>query len=122
MTACVSFFLVVLAAGSLFHSHAHASPQPPASKNDASRVESQILRNAAMLIDAPAKWNPEDTGKCPRGAGTFSIRCALEKAVEDTVTSYASPGAITECGLLAGSNWCEKSWKRDLGTNHIHIA
>ena len=39
-----------------------------------------ILKRARALLDSPSHWNRADNRKCPEGAKTFSIYCALEVA------------------------------------------
>jgi hypothetical protein len=41
-----------------------------------------IVKRAEQLLATPAQWNRVDTGTCPAMAQTFSIGCALQKAIE----------------------------------------
>jgi hypothetical protein len=59
-------------------------PAPtPATKADVGRWDADLVQRAAKILASPAQWNRADTGKCPSEA-TLSVRCALEKAVEES--------------------------------------
>ncbi len=40
-----------------------------------------IVQRAEALLSSPARWNRIDTGRCPRTDTTYSVRCALGRAV-----------------------------------------
>src|SRR5215469_12091035 len=40
----------------------------------------QILRRASQILADPSAWNRKDNRKCPEGASSFSLYCALFKA------------------------------------------
>jgi len=70
---------------------------PPATKSAVGQWEAAVVRRAAALIDTPAQWNRADNATCPKNATTFSITCALQKAVDDAVSAEASPTAAADC-------------------------
>jgi hypothetical protein len=49
--------------------------RPPVTKADL-----EIVMRARTILDSPSKWNRSDNRKCPAGAKTFSLYCALEMA------------------------------------------
>jgi len=51
-----------------------------------------IVERAEQILSTPAQWNRTDTGKCPAMAQAFSIRCALEKAVEEAAGIHRDRG------------------------------
>lgn len=60
-------------------------PAPaPTSKADVGRWDADLVKRAATILASPTQWNRADTGECPGGAKTFSISCALQKAVEES--------------------------------------
>lgn len=77
-----------------------------------------IVRRAAAMLAAPARWNRSDDGKCDRTAPTTSIRCALERAVDDqagiggpkVVLSASTPAAAQpDCRLTTVGSHSEGS-------------
>src|SRR4029077_10643216 len=40
------------------------------------------------ILASPAQWNRADTATCPAGAKTFSISCALQKAIEESAGGW----------------------------------
>ncbi len=70
----------------------------PVTKADAGRWDAAIVQRAAMLLPSAALWNRADTGTCPRGAATLSLRCALEKAVDEATQA---PAGTADCRLQA---------------------
>jgi len=77
--------------------HGQAPVPAPTTKSAVGQWDAAVVRRAAALIDTPAKWNRSDNANCPKNAATFSIRCALERAVDDAVAANASPTAMTDC-------------------------
>src|SRR5579862_1344363 len=57
---------------------------PPTTKEDVGRWDAELVQRAAKLVPSPTQWNQNDTGTCPADASTFSIQCALQKAVEES--------------------------------------
>jgi len=74
------------------------------------------VERAAKILASPRQWNRADTGECPGGA-TFSIRCALEKAVEESAGVWRDPAgarikqppARSECRFHAAGGGQEGS-------------
>jgi len=77
--------------------HGQAPVAAPATKSAVGQWDAAVVRRAAALLDTPAKWNRADNAACPKNATTFSIMCALQKAVDDAVAAEASPTAVTDC-------------------------
>jgi hypothetical protein len=69
---------------------------PPVTKADAGRWDAAIVQRAAALLASAAMWNRADTGTCPRGAAALSVRCALEKAVDEATQT---PAGTADCRL-----------------------
>jgi hypothetical protein len=42
-----------------------------------------IVQRAASLLSRDTVWNRKDDRNCPRGASTWSIYCAMERATRD---------------------------------------
>jgi len=57
---------------------------PPSTKESVGRWDAELVQLAAKFLATPAQWNRSDTGTCPADAKTFSILCALQKAVEES--------------------------------------
>lgn len=52
--------------------------RPPVTKADL-----QIVKRAREILDSSSKWNRADNRKCPAGARTFSLYCALQMATKE---------------------------------------
>jgi hypothetical protein len=65
--------------------------RPPVTKADL-----EIVRRAAKILDSPSKWNRADSRVCPKGAKTFSLYCALEKATDEVSGNFAHRGAAMQ--------------------------
>ena len=55
-----------------------------------------ILKRARALLDSPSHWNRADNRKCPEGAKTFSIYCALEVATIEVAQKFEHRGAALQ--------------------------
>jgi hypothetical protein len=100
----ILFAGAITAGGAAVAVHGQTPVRAPATKSAIGQWDAGVVRHAAALIDSPAKWNRSDDASCPKNAATFSIRCALEKAVDDAVAAEASPRGVTDCVFhLAGS-------------------
>lgn len=64
-------------------SHTTLPAPPPTTKAEVGRWDADLVQRAAKLLASPTQWNRADTGKCPADA-SFSIRCALQKAVQES--------------------------------------
>ena len=56
----------------------------------------KILKRAGEILDSPAHWNRADDRKCPPGAKTFSLYCALEKATVESGQGFEHRGAALQ--------------------------
>jgi len=65
--------------------------RPPVTKSDI-----EIVKRAQSILDTPAKWNRADNRKCPQGAKTFSLYCALEIATKEVTGDFAHRGAAMQ--------------------------
>lgn len=43
----------------------------------------QIVKRAREILDSSSKWNRADNRRCPAGATTFSLYCALQMATNE---------------------------------------
>jgi hypothetical protein len=88
--------------------------EAPTTKADVGPWAAAIVSRAAQLIPTPAHWDKKGTGDCPAHAKTFSLMCALQRAVDDAganqpehsncrfhVTKDAHEGS---CGVLFDEN------------------
>jgi hypothetical protein len=65
--------------------------RPPVTKSDL-----QIVKRAREILDSPSKWNRADNRKCPAGAKTFSLYCALQMATNEVSGKSAHRGAALQ--------------------------
>src|SRR5262245_54855642 len=54
------------------------------------------VRKADQLLSSEAVWNRHDTRECPAGAKTFSLYCALEKAIVDSGREFEHRARVME--------------------------
>lgn len=54
-----------------------------------------VVERAAAMLASPARWNRSDTISCAPGAKTISIRCALERAIDDAAAESGSKASTT---------------------------
>lgn len=57
---------------------------PPTTKEAVGRWDAELVQRAAKVLASSQQWNRSDSGECPAVAKTFSIACALQKAVEES--------------------------------------
>ena len=55
-----------------------------------------IVRKADQILASEAVWNRQDTRKCPAGAKTFSLYCALEQAIVDSGHEFEHRAKVME--------------------------
>jgi len=60
--------------------------KPPESKADVGPWGAAVVRHAAQLISTPEQWDKKSTDQCFANATTFSLICALQKAIDDAST------------------------------------
>ena len=112
--------VLVLAAlgGSITPSPLSAQSPLPRTEAAINAWDVAIVRRAAAMLATPASWNRSDDGKCDRSAPTTTIRCALERAVDEQaglagpkVVQSASTAGATEpdCRLSAVGSHSEGS-------------
>jgi hypothetical protein len=53
----------------------------PATKEAVGAFDVGLVKRAEALLSSPQKWNRVDTGRCPRADTTYSVRCALQRAI-----------------------------------------
>jgi len=71
---------------------------PPATRAAVGQWAAKIVERAAVLIASPAQWSR--SADCPAGAKTFSIGCALDKAIDEAagVDETLNPPPAGEVG------------------------
>jgi hypothetical protein len=68
-----------------------SNASPPVTEADL-----RIAKRAQEILDTPSKWNRADTRKCPAGATTFSLYCALERATDEVSGNFAHRGGAMQ--------------------------
>jgi hypothetical protein len=89
---------------------------PPTTKAEVGRWDADLVERAAKMLTSPEQWNRSDTGRCGSGA-TLSIRCALEKSVEESAgirrdaagARISQPTPLADCRFHAASGGQEGS-------------
>lgn len=95
-------------------------PPAPTTKAAVGQWDVAIVKRARELLSSPAQWNRNDTGTCAADAKTFSITCALNRAVEEAAGIYRdqrgvrisrtqSQAPFSDCRLHAASDGREGS-------------
>jgi hypothetical protein len=105
---------LLLGAGSIAQpqpSPAPLLPPAPTTKAAVGQWDVDIVQRAAKILGAPELWNRADSGDCAADAKTFSISCALEKAVEEAAGVWRDgsrrapgtqqPAARPDCAIRA---------------------
>jgi len=110
---------IVLAFGILVHASSLAGAQTlagsapgfvPSKEADIGAWDVAIVRRAAAMIASPAQWNRSDKGSCVPDAKTVSLRCALQRAVDDAAGRAASRPSSTprvDCRLTNANGRAE---------------
>lgn len=75
---------------------------PPTTKAEVGKWAAGIALRAEAMLVTSAQWNRADSGRCPADATTFSIRCALQRAVDDGAGVDRTPSAAA-AGAATGS-------------------
>lgn len=73
-----------LAHGPLAYAQASRTQPPapaPATKAAVGLFDVGLVKRAEALLPYPGKWNRMDNGRCPRADTTYSVRCALQRAI-----------------------------------------
>jgi hypothetical protein len=84
-------------------------PVPPMNAAAVGPFDAQIVQRAAALLSSPQHWNHVDRGNCLRTDTTYSIRCALRRAVVEAagldwipkarLASSKSSPALVDCAV-----------------------
>lgn len=95
---CITAALQPLAAPAQAPTQAPAtvSTDDPDARPPITPADLQIVQRARKLLDSPAKWNRADNRKCPAGAKTFSLYCALETATIESGRKFEHRGAALQ--------------------------
>jgi len=62
-----------------------------------------IVKRAESLLPSPQRWNRVDTGDCPRSDTTYTIRCALRRAVVEAAGLSWNPSAVAPSSQLSAA-------------------
>jgi hypothetical protein len=74
----------LLGCGSIVHAQTTAGfPSAPTTKAAVGTFDVEIVKRAAALLDSPEHWNRKDPGVCPRTDTTYTVRCAIGRAVKE---------------------------------------
>jgi len=65
--------------------------KPPVTKADV-----KIVQRAREILSSPDQWNRAGNRRCPAGAKTFSLYCALEKATDEVSGDFKHRGAAMQ--------------------------
>ena len=79
----------------------------PATKAAVGPFDVTIVKRAEALLTSPARWNRNDSGSCPRADTTYSVRCALRRAiVEAAGLSWRPAPAVAQASSSAAQVEC----------------
>lgn len=73
-----------------------APADDPDARPPVTPADLQIVQRARKLLDSPAKWNRADNRKCPAGARTFSLYCALATATIESGRKFEHRAAALQ--------------------------
>jgi hypothetical protein len=73
----------LMGCGSVVHAQAAKAAAAPATKAAVGPFDVQIVKRAEALLDSPEHWNRKDPGVCPRTDTTYTVRCALGRAMKE---------------------------------------
>lgn len=83
-------------------------PPVPAKKGAVGLFDAELVKYAEAILSSPEKWNRVDSGRCPRADVTYSVRCALQRAIVEgaglawdpkAVPRSASANALLSCDM-----------------------
>jgi len=103
-TATPNALVLIAIAALLLPSAATAqqSTPPPAvvdnpdARPPMTQADLRIVQRACALLASPSKWNRADNRKCPDGAKTLSLYCALETATTEVGKTFEHRGAALQ--------------------------
>jgi hypothetical protein len=84
-------FVVAAAAASFLASAQDSDVKPLVTKDDV-----RIVQRAKEILSSPDKWNRADNRRCPEGAKTFSLYCALKTATDEVSGDFKHRGAAMQ--------------------------
>ena len=92
-----------------------ARAQAPATKAAVGGWDVVIVKRASEILASPVRWSRDPSGDCKGDATTFTIACALEKAVDESAGIYSgrarpatpNPAPKTACMFRASGNGLE---------------
>ena len=96
-----------------------AAPSMPADNPDArppiTQADLKIVQRARALLASRAKWNRADNRKCPDGAKTLSLFCALETATTEVGKTFEHRGAaLQEVRFVIGEIAADRNYDHRL--------
>jgi len=85
-----------------------ARPAAPATRAAVGPFDVAIVQRAETLLSSPQHWNRVDRGTCSRTDTTYSVRCALRRAIVEAaglpwnpgpIVRATSPAALIDCSM-----------------------
>jgi hypothetical protein len=73
----------------------------PATKAAVGPFDVEIVRRAEALLSSPQRWNRIDKGSCPHTDTTYSVRCALRRAIVEAAGLVWNPGPVAAVSRLS---------------------
>jgi hypothetical protein len=68
----------------------------PDARPPITQADLKIVQRASRLLASPSKWNRADNRRCPDGAKTLSLYCALETATTEVGREFQHRGAALQ--------------------------
>ena len=96
MRSCAILLAVIVAGASMADAQASRSafpPPVPTTKEAVGLFDLALVKYAETILSSPEKWNRVDTGRCPRADVTYSVRCALQRAIVEGAGLAWDPNA-----------------------------
>lgn len=87
----ITLITIAILAAALGVAQDDSNAKPPVSQTDL-----RIIARAGEILNSPAVWNKNDNRKCPKGAKTVSLYCALEQATLEITGSFEHRGAAMQ--------------------------
>lgn len=87
-------FVLASLIGSTAPARAQATRAAPATPEAVGPFDVGIVQRAEALLPTPQRWNRLDSGSCPRADTTYSVRCALRRAVVEAAGLSWKPGVV----------------------------
>jgi hypothetical protein len=75
----------------------------PATKAAVGPFDVRIVQRAEALLSSPERWNRVDRGNCPRTDTTYSVRCALGRAVVEAAGLVWNPNPVALSALVSAA-------------------